>query len=177
MSEGDSGYEPLKATLEAYREEHRDINEAWRQLDAKAQGTAAIAGVFLAAAFVFVREINSLKPSLWTRAGLVVAIGCLVTSVALAVVAMRVRQVSAAPLGEPVEQLAEDLMAVADEAERLARMPAFVRDQVAPWKEVNEELRKAIQSKAESVSRAQLWLLAAIGAVAVVTVLVLGGWV
>jgi predicted anti-sigma-YlaC factor YlaD len=89
---------------------------------------------------------------------------------------MRIRHVSAAPLGEPVEQLAEDLMAVADEAERLARMPAFVRDQVAPWKEVNKETRKAIQSKAKSVARAQGWLLAAIATLASVTVLVLGGW-
>lgn len=176
MSEGDSGYEPLTAALEAYREEHRDLNETWRHLDSKAQGTAAIAGIFLAAAFVFVREINAIKPSVWIRHGLVLAIGCLVTSVAMAVLALRIRQVSTAPLGAPVGELAEDLMTIADDAERAARMPAFLRDQARPWKEINDDIRAANENKAMYVSRAQGWLLAAISAVAGVTVLVLTGW-
>lgn len=175
MGEIDSEYALLKIALEGYREEHSDLNETWRQLDTKAQGTTTIAGVFVAATFVFVRELHSLCPAVWTRVGLAVGLLCLAASVTLALVAMWIRQVSAAPVGEPIEKFAEDLVAL-DSRERAECMPGFIRDQLGPWKRVNAQVQKKLLSKAGFVAWAQASLLAGIGFLIVVAVLVIGGW-
>ncbi len=135
----------------------------------------AIAGIFLAAVFAFVRAITSLPQSVWTQIILVAVIVLLVISVLLAVIALRVREVAAAPLGEELEKLTADLLKVEDEQERVARTSNLLWDQIRLWRRVNEQVHKENSNKAALVLKAQLFLLLSVCAVAILTVLVIVG--
>jgi ABC-type polysaccharide/polyol phosphate export permease len=79
--------------------EYKDLSETWKLLDTKSQATTAIAGIFLAAVFNFVRP----PATQWTHCvrlllGLIVV--ALVVSILLALLAMRVRSVPSLPASE-----------------------------------------------------------------------------
>lgn len=167
----------LEATLVSYREEYRELSEIWRHLDDKAQGTVAIAGIFLAAVFAFVQSMTSLRQSIGTGTLLVGAVLLLVTSIVFAVLSLRVRKVSVAPLGEEFEKLILDILGIEDEQERTARVPNLLRDQIRLWRAVNDDVHKENMNKASLVLKAQLFLFFAIFAVALLVVLVIVGWV
>ena len=150
-----------EAVLGSYRDEYKELGDAWRGLETKAQGTVAIAGIFLAGAFAYIREISA-QTSLGQKLLLVCAIVCLVTSVCLSVLALEVRRVAAPLVAGRVDQLVKDLLAVADDNEFLDRLPDFYSDQAAAWREVNQQSHEANQSKARRVWNAQGFLLAAI---------------
>jgi len=90
--------DPLQDTLDAYKHEYRDLTETWRHLDGKAQGAVATAGIFLAAAFAFVRSFSEGQIPSGSRSALVAVSLLLVVSVVLAVLSLRIREVAAAPV-------------------------------------------------------------------------------
>jgi hypothetical protein len=137
--------------LDSYREEYRELSDNWRSLDTKAQGTAAIAGIFLAAALAFVRELAKGLAS-FDRALLVLAITTLFLVVLLAVFAMKVRQVEMAPNGEDFERMTDDLLSPELLHELPTRLPALVRDRAKVWRQVNAKVAEQNGRKAELLS-------------------------
>lgn len=72
--------ELARTQLDAYRQEHGHLNATWGSLEKKGQGTAAVAGIFLAAVFAFIRDLPAGAP--WPVAwALPVATAFLVLSV------------------------------------------------------------------------------------------------
>jgi hypothetical protein len=170
----DDSYSPLTSALEAFRAEYADLSDTWRQLEAKAQGTVAIAGIFLAAAYAFVRDLRAATSSGLLRIGIALAVLLFLASVVLAVLALRVREVQAPPVGDTLRELAEDLMQVSP-ADRGERMPDFLRDQMRLWPETNADLRKQTEAKAGQVRWAQRLLLFAICVIGIETIILLAG--
>jgi hypothetical protein len=165
----------LRLALEGYREEYRDLSETWRNLDGKAQGSGAIAGIFLAAVFAWVRPLTAGAGTL-ERVVLCVSIVLLVASVVAAVLALQVRTVSAPPLGEETGDMIRDLLQPERAAELPERIPRLFQDQIRAWRDTNRDMAKQNLGKANRVRDSQVALLAAAGVVAALSVMaVLGG--
>lgn len=169
--------DPLRGALQAYQDEYRDLSDTWRHLDGKAQGTLATAGIFLAATFAFVKSFSEHQIPTGSRPALILAILLLVTSVVLAILCLRIRVVAAAPFGDRLETLTKDLMRIEKVEERNARAPDFVREQIAMWRDVNEEMHQQNDRKAQLVLASQVVLLLAILCVAGLTIVLIGGWI
>jgi hypothetical protein len=158
-----------QTALDAYRDDYDKLTETWRSLENKAQGNVAIAGIFLAGAFAFIREIGK-GSHLYEKLILSFTITSLVIGVILSVLTLRIRLVAFPPVGENVHRLVRDLLRINDAAELLSRMPLFFNDRIAEWRIVNKAVSDANRSKARHLWRAQLFLLAAILMIAVLLI-------
>jgi len=174
MSKDDPGLEALTSVVNGYREEYAELSETWRHIDGKAQVTASISGVFLAAIFAFIRDIKSVIPSELMRIGMQFTIIILMLSVVFAVLALWIRNVSTAPLGQPLDEITKDFLSV-PEKERELRVYDFMRDQIEPWPEINQEIHKKNISKARFVISSQVSLLVAIIITAILSILMIRG--
>jgi len=161
----------LKTALDAYRDEYEKMAEIWRGLEGKAQGNIAIAGIFIAGAFAFVRDIIRASPN-YQKYIFVVALVLLVFSVFYSLLALRTRSVQSPPGGEIASQLVGDLLPRINDKDFEDRMPAFIRDQIEGWKPCVEEVRKANEDKAAYLWVAQRALIAAILLVAALTIII-----
>jgi hypothetical protein len=152
--------------LASYREEYRELSETWRHLESKAQGTVAIAGIFLAGVFAFVRALSE-SAGIWDKILLLAAVSLLVLSVLSAILALRVRQVAGPPVGDSLDALVKDLLG--PEGATQEDLVAFVRDQTGMWADANKDVHEHNQTKAGHLFRAQILLLIAILVVAFLT--------
>lgn len=159
----------LAGALQSYRDEYKELSDTWRHVEGKAQGTITVAGIFLAAAFAFVRDLTGAGTGLVEKSILAVAVGMLTVTVILAVLSLRVRELVAPPLGENLDDLITDLSGVSDAEEIAERLPRFVGDQLSLWKTANEAVDRVNKDKASLVALAQRLLLLAIGLVAALT--------
>ncbi len=159
----------LAGALQSYRDEYKELSDTWRHVEGKAQGTITVSGIFLAAAFAFVRDLTGAGTGLLEKSILAVAVGMLTATVILAVLSLRVREVVAPPLGESLDEMITDLSGVTDAAEIAERLPRFVGDQLQMWKNANEAVDQVTKGKAGLVAWAQRLLLLAIALVAVLT--------
>jgi hypothetical protein len=150
----------LKSVLDSYKEEHRELSEIWRNLDAKSQGVVAIDGIFIAAMFAFVRGLGdgSTCNQKWM---LTIAASILTISVILSIIALWVRSVPSAPIGKSLESLVTDLMNLQDgtEPERLHNLS---RDHAELWRDTNSKIHRVNGAKATLLMTAQIALLVAI---------------
>ncbi len=173
--QSDASTDLLRLALEGYREEYRDLSDTWRNLDGKAQGSGAIAGIFLAAVFAWVRPLAA-GVGIPERLLLSASIVLLVASVVAAVLALQVRSVSAPPLGEETGDMIRDLLRPENAGELPARIPRLFQDQIRAWRDTNRDMADNNLGKAARVRASQLALLAAASVVAILSVIaVLGG--
>ena len=163
-----------KTVLDSYRDEYKELNDTWKNLEGKAQGAVAIAGIFIAGAFAYTREIGP-QGIRYEKIFLGASILCLIISVGLSILALKVRTVAAPPMGEHVDNLVQDLLQVDNDAELLERIPRFVADQVASWRVVSQEANESIKLKAKYLWGAHLCLAFAILTIALLSVLKLLG--
>lgn len=169
MATGESAQDRiLNHALSSFQEEYKDLTDTWKVIDGKAQATGTIAGVFLAAAFAFARDVPA-GFGQGQRALLCVGIGMLVLTVCLALAGLQIRRVSAPPIGENLKQLVQDLLPNLTEIERDARLTAFIGDQIMLWEQCNQNVREKTTGKARWVTLSQYCLLAAIVVVTAVT--------
>lgn len=146
--------ELLNFVLDRLRHERDELLDAWRQIDGKAQATASIAGVFMAAAFVFVQN-SSLKLTRVEQWMLLVVVILLVVSIALATLAMLVKS-SALPLtGHAAATMVADILRVNDK-ERESRHVGLLADAVNIWNPANSHLRDEIRRKSALLRSSQV---------------------
>ena len=162
-------YKLLEAALASYREEYRDLADDWKGLETKAQGSVAVAGIFLAALFAFVRELTANSGPLESVL-LAVAVLTLLVSVGYAIAALRIRDIAASPLGKHLKPLVQHLLATPDLEANPDRATNFLNDHIRMWHETNENMHHENDRKAGHVLRSQVCLMAAIAAVAILTV-------
>ncbi|MGB7624774.1 MAG: hypothetical protein WBN92_20700 [Terriglobia bacterium] len=150
----------LRLGLDSYRDEYRELCNQWQNLDTKAQGTGAIAGIFLAAAVAWSRNMSD--PITRLEGGLLVStVATLVFSIVLTVFAMRIRTITAPPLGDSTTEMVKDLTQINVTGEIKERIPRFLQDQISLWRDCNEETQKQNLSKARKIWCAQITLLIA----------------
>lgn len=152
--------ELLKVALDSYREEYKEVWETWRSLDAKAQGSGAIAGVFLAAGLAWARDIppDLAAPGRWL---LGLALLAVVVAVAGTVFAMQVRTVQAPPLGDETADMVKDLLNAEPGDDQASRLAGFYADQASTWKDTNADMQRKNLWKAGWLRIAQFSLLVA----------------
>ena len=168
MKESIATTELLQSTLSAYTEEYRELNDTWKYLDNKAQGNIAVSGIFLAGVFAFVRALSATS-ALYEKEFLTGAVITLLLSVACAILVLRIRKFRGAPLGDTLNRLIQDLLG-SKETGSTERFDNFLQDQVKMWSRVNKQLHSVNQSKATYLFWSQVFLLVAIGIVAVLTI-------
>lgn len=136
----------LEKVLESYSDEFKELSDTWKQLDQKAQGTTAIAGIFLAAVFAWARDVPSnLTPFELTILSLVVLL--LAFSIGCALSSMRVRTATLRPFGRGTHDMADDCCgAIEDDPTMAAR---FYRQLAKSWHEANEALARQVSDKAQ----------------------------
>lgn len=160
MSPEALGAELSRIALETHRSEYAELSEIWRNLDTKAQGLGALAGIFLAAALAWARELPT-DATAPVRAVVIGTIVLLVLTIVAAVFALQVRAVTASPLGPETEEMLQDILGKAKDGEQEQRLVAFNNDQIAAWKDTNDAVRGFNESKAQWVSFGQVTLLIA----------------
>lgn len=151
--------------LETLKAEYKESSETWRALEGKAQGTVAIAGVFLAAVFAFVREAGVADGPLAERLGIGASALALVAAVICAVVTLKIRRIPAPPLGLRLQNDFKHLLKVTDPHALRLHLENFVMDQARRWAEVNVEIAATNERKGKLLVSAQL--LTAVAAVIV----------
>ncbi|HEU0013985.1 MAG TPA: hypothetical protein VFQ45_09895 [Longimicrobium sp.] len=153
-----------RQVVAAYEREYRDLVESWKSVETKAQGTVAMAGIFLAAVFAFARGVSANEPG-WQRWILTTAILTLLASVLFALLSLWGRKVASPPPPVEIEQDVCLMMPVSDPvafAEYERRLGA---DEARQWRGCTDALRNAYEIKTG-------WLLRAQGAILVAAVLV-----
>ena len=156
----------LKTVLELYREEYNVIGQNWRNLEGKAQGSVAIAGIFIAGAFAYIQKDITLL--LYQKIILCIGIIFLLICVSFSILALRIRKLPAAPMGQYLDKLVSDLFR-GNDPEFLHRLPLLVNDQITAWREVRKDLVAANQRKGMYVWIGQIFLVKAIAFVGLLT--------
>lgn len=144
--------------LDSYRKEFDQLTSTFRDLDGKAQGTATVAGAFLAAGLALLNRPAGLG-ELWAKALLLLGVAGLIGAVVTSVQALRVRKVRSCPSGEDVAYLLEVLKKIPDENELSGRLIYFYGDEADLWRSCIQDRRMTNERKAVFISAAQLLLL------------------
>jgi hypothetical protein len=148
--------------------EYDELTDSWRQVDAKAQAAATIAGIFMAASFAFVRN-SALSLGAGEKFFLLALVLVLILSIAMSVRAMLMRVVPVPPTPESVAQMVSELLETAAE-EHEERHAALVADTINAWIPVNRQLRADLVGKTCKLAMAQRCLLGAAILMALLTV-------
>lgn len=157
-----------QTVLDSYREEYKELSDVWKSLETKAQGTVTIAGIFIAAAFTFAKDLASTRLDYPGKLFLAGAIIFLIPTIILSVLVLRRRTIKWIPAGTDVEQWADDIENVPNE-ELPDRARRFIDEHSGVWKETVASTKKATAEKEALLYAAQILLLFAIGAATVVT--------
>lgn len=157
-----------QTVLDSYREEYKELSEVWKSLETKAQGTVTIAGIFIAAAFTFAKDLASTRLDYHGKLFLAGAIIFLIPAIILSVLVLRRRTIKWIPAGTDVEQWADDIESVSNE-ELADKARRFIDEHSGVWKETIASTKEATAEKEQLLYAAQILLLLAIGAATVVT--------
>jgi hypothetical protein len=171
-----------KETLDAYVAQYKDITETWKSLETKAQGTVAIAGIFIASAFVFIKDIRTSNLAFNLKLLLVAAIVCLVLSVVCAILALTLRSITSPPGGEKINLIVKDILKLKEgetTETHAAALPALrlslFYEQIRDWKKAIESANAIIAFKVKCLWCAQwLLVLAIVFVVSLTSLIILG---
>jgi hypothetical protein len=161
----------LKLVIESYRDGYKELADAWRNLETKAQGNIAISGIFIGGVFAYIQKVD---PQLQQNEKVLLGLAAffLVVSVIFSVISLKVRTVPAPPLGGFVDKLVTDLLECAeDDGDLITRIPALCYDQISGWRDVEINVIESIRLKARNLKGAQIFLTVAILTVGLLTLL------
>lgn len=159
----------IRDALDGYKEEYRELSETWRSHDAKAQGTIAISGIFLAGMLAFVRTLT--QTAAHTEKCLLTATAVLLTlSIICCLLVLWIRNVTSAPLGESLAALVKDLLRGEDGIAPEGLLN-YCHDQAEMWNRTNQDVEIVNKKKVRHLINAQVLLLLAIGCAGIVTLM------
>jgi len=145
--------------IEMSREQYRDMVEAWRDLDGKAQGLTTIAGIFLGGIFALFSRDN-LQLGHFATLLLISSILLLLATFIGAIASLFVKPAKAAPSSELVFDVAKAARDATDQ-EKIERLNRLHNDLFDRWKEANDDLSRATYQKGCVVRLAQVSLMLA----------------
>jgi hypothetical protein len=160
-----------KQAIGACYDEYKERIAAWRNLDTKAQGNVAIAGIFMAGAFAYISKAVCQQPAFLELLLFGLTVLLLMVSTVLAILVLQIREMPRPPLGTYVSKIAKDLSAVGRDKEfQIYARKRFDRH-TEEWGDANIQLASKNNEKGRYLWRAQLFLLAAISAAALLTLI------
>jgi hypothetical protein len=146
--------------LDHAHRENAEESAVWRDLDRKAQGTTAIAGIFLAALSLVVPALNTLPMLL----SIVFAVAAFLLG-ATAIQSVRVlfvREVDSIEDSTEFREAAQDILCAPHNAIAKYKLRSFVIQRAQRWEQVNKGLHEANGEKADKLTLAQRLLISAI---------------
>lgn len=160
----------LKQAMPAYEEAYRDLKQHLRSIDEKAQGTAGLAGVFLAGAFAYSRDFPAdANPGVVSL--LIVVVVSLISSAVIALWSQRVRELPSGPQTSLVHQWIADISQLSKfDPSELTRQ--VYEEYARSWGDTNNKLIRIVHIKATILRYAQATLVFAGILVAVLTILI-----
>jgi hypothetical protein len=169
MPDVDSSHQAaLLEVLAVYQADYDDAAQHGRNIEGKAQASITLAGIFLAAGFALVRELDP-ATEWWVRGLLLLSAVALMLAVVFAVLALKVRSVTAPPSGADLEKLVDDVFRAPDADTLSEDSRNLVYERIRSWKHCVERRKAVNADKARHLLQAQLALLAAVVLVALLT--------
>ena len=157
-----------KMVLQAYENEYTDKTSLWEQIERKAQGSIAIAGIMLAGGLAFASQLGASVGSLQTFL-LVGVVVTLLFSIWQCVKALKVKTIEVPPTADDVRQLADDALRFPEKSE----LPDLVNDLryglLDLWSAYNQVLAEKCEEKAVLVGRSHSAILISALLIATVT--------
>lgn len=158
----------LRSSVDSFTIEYEELSQNWRHIDNKAQSNITISGIFIAAIFAFIKDLSS-SFELWQKIVLVADMLALIASVSFSLVALLVRKVQAAPLGEVYSQIVTDLLNV-DDFDSDENQRCFINDMIKIWHKTNRETYDVYSKKARYLAYSQYILIVAIILVVILSI-------
>ena len=157
-----------KMVLQAYENEYADKTSLWEQIERKAQGTIAIAGIMLAGGLVFASQLGASVGSI--QAFLFVAVVVtLLFSIWQCVKALKLATIDVPPKADDVRQLADDALRFPENS----KLPDLVNDLryglLDLWSAYNQVIGEKCEEKAALVGRSHSAILISALLIATVT--------
>ncbi len=160
----------LLLSLDAHKAEYLEHSDNWKNLETKAQGAVAIAGIFLAVLFSWVHDIPQ-NYSCLEYFLLIASIVLLVSSVICAILGLKIRKVCFPPIGSMDGDITIDILSIEDKKEFKERIPAFLNDQIHVWDETNKDIQNNNERKAKYIEVSQITIMAAACVVALLSII------
>lgn len=177
--------ELAKSTLGIYNTQYADLSDRWKAIDTKAQGSVAIAGIFIGGVFTLARDITCKTSGDEVRLMIVVVVFLLSSSIcsALALLARKARR--PLPEGPQLKQWDSvsqrlDRLRPTDNADDGTKAHAirdacsvaigYFGDTFGPMRDAVFDMEKVVERKAGLLQVGQILLLIAIGCGAVLVV-------
>lgn len=146
--------------------EYRALEDSWKSIEQKAQGTVAIVGIFMATATTAIFKIDLLDHG--ARVVLFFAVVLLVAAALIAIATLFVRSFATLEGLEYVVGWAKDVYGATDDGPDRVAIREFVEHRIKGWKRANSALHKEIERKARLLQWAQYLLFAGIVLLAIV---------
>ena len=159
----------LNNALDSYKEEYRELSEVWRNLDTKSQGVIVVDGIFLTGLFTFIQALSHdatyYEYEKWL---LTISAVLSILSIGLAMGVLWTRTVPAAPVGESLKTLVDDLLGSGD-GMTPETLHNFSRDHSRMWKSTNAEIHIVNNKKAKLLKCSQATVVLSIVAIVALT--------
>jgi hypothetical protein len=166
----------IREALLAYRSDFDEYSKVRNTLEIKAQSIIAVAGIFIAAVFPFIRDISKYQLSplnlLIVKSLLVIAICQLGISIILAIMVLKVTKLVGPLSGDFVFKRASALLAIEDDTVLDERTPALLREYIAAWQAINEVIYRSNNKKSKWLWLGQLFMVISIGVVATISIII-----
>ncbi len=150
--------------------EYTDVCRNWRSIESKAQGTVAIAGIFIAGTFAVLAQFGGM-PS-WATSVIVGVLFALVGAVLCSLCALFVSEYDALDDTSEVLKRADQVLSADSEIQGKAEIRNFVDDLAKTFARTNAGIHRINRKKANWVLAAQTCL--AIGVVAAAVIIAAG---
>jgi hypothetical protein len=158
-----------KVVLESYLDEYKEYVANRRNLETKAQGNVAIAGIFIAGIFAFITK-SDFGHNDFERLFVLLAMLFLVSSIVFSILVLRARTVPLPPLGSFTDYSVKRLLQVED-TEFHERLRRFSSDHMNRWRMVITKVDKETNLKADRLWIAQVLLVIAILSAALMAII------
>lgn len=156
--------ELAKSVLEGFRLRYATLCDDWKNIEAKASNVITLAGIFFAGLFAVARATQE-EFGLAETSFLLFSLCSIILAVGAAINVLRVRNVAAAPFGESLQKLVDDLGPTVREISDDEKI-CFLNDQIRLWRAAVDGIFEVNESKAKSLFWAQIFV--AMGMVAFV---------
>lgn len=154
--------------LERYRDENEKLNERWRSIENKAQGTINISGVLITLSGLFIRQINSdFPPDM--KLVLAVAVICLFLTLCIAITVLVVQKNFLTPTVNDLRRMTEEIFVLPAEELPVRRLN-LIQDRCNTWQIVESANKKAYGMKADRLFAAQCLLIMSLFLVTMIVV-------
>lgn len=157
-----------KMVLQAYENEYTDKTSLWEQIERKAQGSIAIAGIMLAGGLAFASQLGASVGSLQTFL-LVGVVVTLLFSIWQCVKALKVKTIEVPPTADDVRQLADDALRFAEKSKLPDLVNGLRYGLLDLWSAYNQVLAEKCEEKAVFVGRSHSAILISALVIAIVT--------